>query len=584
MKLASIKPGRIVRRRGTRRIGSGNRTLGASKFFGGKGTIGAKLRGAFRGNVKGAPGGLSQTIKNISQSLQGGGENSTVNINKVINQKVDDSLSKRGSLSAQVRMPQLDGLLNSFGSIADYMRGVADPTTVAAFAKGFEGIRESLEDTTETIGKVRKFIKGFIGDLGKIAKKGGVLPGLLGGLNLGSWGKLPRWMRRDFLNATKDKKVKTNVPNASNFMKSKKGKLLLGLGAFGALAAGGMAMAQPAAAGEVDPSQIDAPPPIPEKEVNLFNKTVKKFQDFLGGFAPPPPPKTSSPETTETTSTPTTTAMGSNVDTPGVTTNNAKAAIQTITQLEGTAKEGGYSRWFGDREGEMKYGDITGKTLQEVDDLQTKFLKDDQSLFTDMTGKTDRSAAVGAGQFTFLLDHARRMDPNVDITKQTFSEEYQNKLMMFLAKEKGVDLNKPLTEADMEKLGDIWASLTPKYNQTSRTASDSLRVYQNNLQRIQNNVTTTSPDSKVDPLGEQSNAATSSDTIEQVAQIPQTETKGEDNVNFTMLPMGDMAQLDPSNVPAPSIQGNSVPFHMPFDEDNLYRLGTMSTYNLISTT
>ena len=56
------------------------------------------------------------------------------------------------------------------------MRGVADPTTVAAFAKGFEGIRESLEDTTETIGKVRKFIKGFIGDLGKIAKKGGVLP------------------------------------------------------------------------------------------------------------------------------------------------------------------------------------------------------------------------------------------------------------------------------------------------------------------------------------------------------------------------------------------------------------------------
>ena len=113
----------------------------------------------------------------------------------------------------------------------------------------------------------------------------------------------------------------------------------------------------------------------------------------------------------------------------------------------------------------------------------------------------------------------------------------------------------------MEKLGGIWASLTPQYNQTSRT-SDSLRVYQNNLQRIQNNVTTTSPDSKVDPLGEQSNAATSSDTIEQVAQIPQTETKGEDNVNFTVLPMGDMGQLDPSNVPAPSIQGNSVPFHM----------------------
>ena len=50
---------------------------------------------------------------------------------------------------------------------------------------------------------------------------------------------------------------------------------------------------------------------------------------------------------------------------------------------------------------------------------------------------------------------------------------------------------------------------------------------------------------EVDPLGEQSNAATSSDTIEQVAQIPQTETKGEDNVTFTVLPMGDMGKLDP---------------------------------------
>ena len=74
-------------------------------------------------------------------------------------------------------------------------------------------------------------------------------------------------------------------------MKSKKGKLLLGLGAFGALSAGGMAHRATCSTGEVDPFQIDVPPPIPEKEVDLFNKTVKKFQDFLGGFAPPPPQK-----------------------------------------------------------------------------------------------------------------------------------------------------------------------------------------------------------------------------------------------------------------------------------------------------
>ena len=47
MKLSTIKPGRILRR-GSRakRIGSGNRFIGASKFFGGKGTLGTRLRGA----------------------------------------------------------------------------------------------------------------------------------------------------------------------------------------------------------------------------------------------------------------------------------------------------------------------------------------------------------------------------------------------------------------------------------------------------------------------------------------------------------------------------------------------------------
>ena len=69
-------------------------------------------------------------------------------------------------------------------------------------------------------------------------------------------------------------------------MKSKKGKLLLGLGLLVHCLLE-VCTKQPAAAGEVDPFQIDAPPPIPEKEVDLFNKTVKKFQDFLGGFALP---------------------------------------------------------------------------------------------------------------------------------------------------------------------------------------------------------------------------------------------------------------------------------------------------------
>ena len=156
---------------------------------------------------------------------------------------------------------------------------------------------------------------------------------------------------------------------------------------------------------------------------------------------------------------------------------------------------------------------------------------------------------------------------------------------MFLAKEKGVDLNKPLTEADMKKLGSVWASLTPQYNQTSRTASDSLKVYQENLQKIQNqtnNITNVGTEvSTIDPSTKVTDS-TSDESIKQIAQIPATE-EGESKVNIMNLPIGDLSQNDPSNIPAPSIAANNVPFLMPYDETNLYRLGTIGNYNIIST-
>lgn len=590
MKLSTIKPGRILRR-GSRakRIGSGNRFIGASKFFGGKGTLGTKLRGAL-GRVKAAPNGLGNTIQNISQNF--GGNENTVNINKVINQKVDDSLSKRGSLASQVRMPQLDGLLSSFGNIADYMRGMADPASLSAFSKGFEGINESLQDTVGLVTKVREYISKFLGDLSGVGKKLGGRNGLLGGLFTallaggGLYG-LKKFRRvKNLVDKTKNNLTKAPT-GAGNFMKGKKGKLLLGLGALGAL---GMGTAAYAGQGDdtvtkSEVEQIAEVTGIPEEETNMFNETVRKFQEFLEGLGRQKKKKPPVTEASDTTSTSTSGLMGGTTDVSGVETDNAKAAIQTITQLEGTDGEGGYSRWFGDARGEMKYGDITGKTLQEVDDLQTQFLNDPQSTFTDMAGNTDKSAAVGAGQFTFLLDHARRMDPNVDFTKQKFTKEYQNKLIMFLAKEKGVDLNKPLTEADMKKLGSVWASLTPQYNQTSRTASDSLKVYQENLQKIQNqtnNITNVGTEvSTIDPSTTVTDS-TSDESIKQIAQIPATE-EGESKVNIMNLPIGDLSQNDPSNIPAPSIAANNVPFLMPYDETNLYRLGTIGNYNIIST-
>ena len=70
-------------------------------------------------------------------------------------------------------------------------------------------------------------------------------------------------------------------------MKGKKGKLLLGLGALGAL---GMGTAAYAGQGDdtVSKSEVEQIAEeinvIPEEERNMFNQTVKKFQEFLEGI------------------------------------------------------------------------------------------------------------------------------------------------------------------------------------------------------------------------------------------------------------------------------------------------------------
>ena len=70
-------------------------------------------------------------------------------------------------------------------------------------------------------------------------------------------------------------------------------------------------------------------------------------------------------------------------------TPEAKAAIATIRQLEGTAGKEGYSKFFG---GSTYGGDLTKKTVSEVVALQHKFLAEGHGKFSG-----GKSAAVGAG-------------------------------------------------------------------------------------------------------------------------------------------------------------------------------------------
>jgi len=155
-------------------------------------------------------------------------------------------------------------------------------------------------------------------------------------------------------------------------------------------------------------------------------------------------------------------------------TPESKAAIATIRQLEGTAGKEGYSKFFG---GSTYGGDLTKKTVSEVVALQHKFLAEGRGNYSG-----GRSAAVGAGQFMKPEEYTRKM--GLDPSKQIFDEEFQNKLIVYYAKERGIDLNKPLSKKDFDVLQMVWASLGTYYGQTNRTTSQAFNVYQQNLQKV----------------------------------------------------------------------------------------------------
>ena len=124
---------------------------------------------------------------------------------------------------------------------------------------------------------------------------------------------------------------------------------------------------------------------------------------------------------------------------------------------------------------------MTKMTIQQVHDEQTRRMAAGETTYNNLS-----SAAVGAGQFMEPLAQVRAMFASqgraFDPTKVKFTEELQNQLILDLAKRKrGVDVSKSLTEADMKILGDEWASFTPSLGQTTRTASQSLSAYNENL-------------------------------------------------------------------------------------------------------
>lgn len=155
--------------------------------------------------------------------------------------------------------------------------------------------------------------------------------------------------------------------------------------------------------------------------------------------------------------------------------NNKKeetSLLNTIAHAEGNP---GYNTWFG----HQNYGgDLSGKTIDQMHDLQGQFLKAGLGRF----GNGQNSAAVGRYQFTHLKEHANRM--GVDTSTQMFTPEFQDQLALFLAAEKGVTpellRSQGLSDDVINRLSPVWASFPGnQYGQPTKD-NDVLRGIYNN--------------------------------------------------------------------------------------------------------
>jgi murein DD-endopeptidase MepM/ murein hydrolase activator NlpD len=159
-----------------------------------------------------------------------------------------------------------------------------------------------------------------------------------------------------------------------------------------------------------------------------------------------------------------------------------QALIATVRQTEGTAGATGYNKFFG---GSQYGGDLSQKTVSEVVELQKKFLKEGRGKFRGGT-----SAVVGAGQFRYPAEVVAAM--GLDPSKEKFTPELQNRMILFVAKEKRkVDPTKPLTKKDIQILNEEWSGLGPRYSQTKRTIDQSFQIYQRELAQARQASTST---------------------------------------------------------------------------------------------
>ena len=158
------------------------------------------------------------------------------------------------------------------------------------------------------------------------------------------------------------------------------------------------------------------------------------------------------------------------------------AFIQTIRTVEGTSGPQGYNTVYGG----AVVPQLTQMTLGELYDAIK--LGGTDAIPARLGGgkipfKKDRYNSSASGALQLMPETLRGLVNRGGYSwNDTFSPETQDRMIIDLARQGGVDIEN-MSPSQMSKAGNIWAGASPRYGQTTRTASDSYNIYQRLLQQ-----------------------------------------------------------------------------------------------------
>ena len=158
------------------------------------------------------------------------------------------------------------------------------------------------------------------------------------------------------------------------------------------------------------------------------------------------------------------------------------AFIQTIRTVEGTSGPQGYNTVYGG----AIVPQLTQMTLGELYDAIK--LGGSDAIPARLGGgkipfKKDKYNSSASGALQLMPETLRGLVEKGSYSwNTTFSPETQNRMILDLANQGGVDIEN-MSPSQMAKAGNIWAGASPRYGQTNRTASDSYSIYQKLLQQ-----------------------------------------------------------------------------------------------------